>query len=57
MKKILLPLIVGITLLPVFSCKKNSTTDCTLIPAKIIRYDCDKVIFQLLTNELIGDAI
>lgn len=31
--------------------------DCELIPAKIIRYDCDRVIFQLLTAESIGDAL
>jgi hypothetical protein len=56
MKKILFPLIAVIALLTVSSCKKCKIADCTLIPAKIIRYDCDKVIFQLLTNELIGDA-
>lgn len=37
------------------SCKKNNT-DCNLIPAKIIRSDCDRVIFQLLTTDTIGDA-
>ncbi len=37
------------------SCKK-SDTDCNLIAAKIIRYDCDRVIFQLLTTESIGDT-
>lgn len=37
------------------SCKK-SVRDCNLIPAKIIRSDCDRVIFQLLTTENIGDA-
>jgi hypothetical protein len=56
MKKILFPLIAAIALLTVSSCKKCKVADCTLIPAKIIRYDCDKVIFQLLTNEGIGDA-
>ncbi len=29
--------------------------DCQLIAAKVIRYDCDRVIFQLLTDELLGD--
>jgi len=29
--------------------------ECELIPAKIIRYDCDRVIFELLTTEKIGD--
>lgn len=37
------------------SCKKTNT-DCSLIPAKIIRYDCDRVIFQLQSPTLIGDA-
>ena len=27
-----------------------------MVPAKIIRYDCDRVIMQLLTSESIGDA-
>jgi hypothetical protein len=35
---------------------KKTNSDCDLIPAKIIRYDCDKVIFQLLTSQTIGDA-
>ncbi len=26
------------------------------MPAKIIRYDCDRVIFQILSDELIGDS-
>lgn len=37
------------------SCEKNNS-ECELIPAKIIRYDCDRVIFQLLTSETIGDS-
>ena len=37
------------------SCKKENT-DCYLIPAKILRADCDRIIFQLLTSESIGDA-
>ncbi len=37
------------------SCKKNDS-DCNLIAAKIVRYDCDRVIFQLITTETIGDA-
>ena len=36
---------------------KNDEKDCQLIPAKIIRYDCDRVIFELLTTESIGDAV
>ncbi len=37
------------------SCKKQNDT-CHLIPAKILRADCDRIIFQLLTSENIGDA-
>lgn len=37
------------------SCKKT-VSECGMTEAKIIRYDCDRVIFQLLTNENIGDA-
>lgn len=39
----------------IFSCAKHKHRDCALIPAKILRYDCDRVILQLLTNEHIGD--
>lgn len=37
------------------SCTKT-TNDCSLIAAKIIRYDCDRVIFQLMTDDIIGDS-
>lgn len=37
------------------SCKKENEA-CNLIPAKILRADCDRIIFQLLTSENIGDA-
>ncbi len=57
MKKLLLPIVGFAALLSLLSCDKNKTpTNCGVIPAKIIRYDCDRVIFQLLTNETIGDA-
>lgn len=39
-----------------FSSCEKANEDCDLVPAKIIRYDCDRVIFQLLTTENIGDA-
>ena len=42
-------------ILSLFSCNKNEN-DCSLIPARIIRYDCDRVVFELLTDQLIGDA-
>lgn len=36
------------------SCEKAEIA-CGRIPAKIIRYDCDRVIFQLQTDVMIGD--
>lgn len=36
------------------SCKKENV-ECDLMPAEIIRYDCDRVIFRLLTSTPIGD--
>lgn len=52
----------GLLLVLVFTacCKEVcevEPNDCELIPAKIIRYDCDRVIFELLTTESIGDAV
>ncbi len=55
MKKIFLPGILLSAVLLFSSCNKQEE-NCALIPAKIIRYDCDRVIFQLLTTESIGDA-
>jgi hypothetical protein len=37
-------------------CQPECEPECELIPATIIRYDCDRVIFKLLTTENIGDA-
>jgi len=37
------------------SCEKNNS-ECELTPAKIIRYDCDRVIFQMLTSDSFGDS-
>lgn len=54
----MIPLHKGILLVflaAFFSCSK-SNDDCALVPAKILRYDCDRVIMQLETNEMIGDA-
>lgn len=45
-----------IAVILIFSSCKKCDTPCNLIAAKIIRYDCDRVIFQLLTTETIGDA-
>ena len=44
-----------IIVLMAFSSCEKCIPDCDLVPAKIIRYDCDRVIFQLLTNTAIGD--
>ena len=45
-----------IVLLIAFSSCEKCDPECNLVPAKVIRYDCDRVIFQLLTTEAIGDA-
>jgi hypothetical protein len=37
-------------------CELECEPECDLIPAVVIRYDCDRVIFKLLTTENIGDA-
>jgi len=37
-------------------CIEKCVNECDLIPAKVIRYDCDRIIFQLLTDEAIGDS-
>lgn len=57
MKKRNLVIVPALFILPVIfgSCEKCNP-DCDLVAAKIIRYDCDRVIFQLLTSETIGDA-
>jgi hypothetical protein len=44
-----------VALIAFSSCEKCMPEECDLVPAKIIRYDCDRVIFQLLTTTLIGD--
>ena len=45
-----------IILLVAFSSCEKSSSECKLVPAKVLRYDCDRVIFQLLTTKAIGDA-
>jgi hypothetical protein len=37
------------------SCEKTNS-GCKLVPAKVLRYDCDRVILQILSTTLIGDA-
>lgn len=54
MKKLSLP-VVSLSILVLLSSCEKQAHDCNLVAAKIIRYDCDRVIFQLLTAESIGD--
>ncbi len=44
-----------IALMAVLSSCKKENVECDLMPAEIIRYDCDRVIFRLLTSTPIGD--
>ncbi len=61
MKKLIIQtLIVSAITLSFLSCKKidcidHITDKCKLIPAKILRYDCDRIIFELKTDQKIGD--
>jgi len=55
MKKVILSVVILAAIVSFTSCTKEFT-DCNLVAAKIIRYDCDRVIFHLLTTESIGDA-
>ncbi|MBC7936486.1 MAG: hypothetical protein H7Y86_14145 [Rhizobacter sp.] len=55
MKKSYFLLLAG-CLISMAACKKTNDTECDRIGAKIIKYECDRVIFQLLTDENIGDA-
>ena len=56
MKRIILSAIALVAVAGLTSCCKIKTENCDLVAAKIIRYDCDRVIFQLLTTEKIGDT-
>lgn len=49
-------LITGILLLLGSSCKKEFSKECELIPAQIIKFDCDRVILKLETTKKIGDS-
>lgn len=48
--------IAALAMLIAFSSCEKCDPECNPVAAKIIRYDCDRVIFQLLTTEPIGDA-
>lgn len=52
MKKVMSFLVIVVLL---SACCKTRE-DCQLLAAKVIRYDCDRVIFQLLTDDQIGDS-
>ena len=56
MKKIILFSATAILLFAFSSCEKCEV-DCDLVPVKIIRYDCDRVIFQILDSNAVGDAV
>lgn len=45
----------SLTAILLISCRKENGNTCDLIPAKILRVDCDRIIFQLETSEMIGD--
>jgi hypothetical protein len=55
MKKVIIPSLCIAVMAILSSCEKQ-VNDCNLVAAKIIRYDCDRVIFQVLANEIVGDA-
>lgn len=55
MKKTMLFSCISVLFIAAASCSKENSS-CSLVPAQIIRYDCDRVIFKLLQTEMIGDA-
>lgn len=67
MKTLILTASCLVTLLVTSSCEKIDTyflkkpvekiaDECDLIPAKILKYECDGVVFQLQGNKAFGDA-
>ncbi len=54
MKNKIISVAFGVLLIAFSSCEK-SNTECNLVPVKVLRYDCDRVIVQLFTEEFIGD--
>lgn len=54
MKIKILVIALFVLLITFVSCKKDRPK-CNLIPVKVLRYDCDRVILQFLTNEFKGD--
>lgn len=52
MKKLITTLLLPLLL---FSACCKEKEECGLVPAKLIRFDCDRAIFQLLTDQVIGD--
>jgi hypothetical protein len=50
-------LLFGFCILALAACQKSETnTDCTLVPVKLLRSDCDRLIFQSLSDKIKGDA-
>lgn len=48
-------ILAALLLLVGTACKKEFSKECDLIPAQIIRFDCDRVILQLETTKEMGD--
>ena len=38
------------------SCKKQKA-NCSLTAARVLRYDCDRVVLQILDNSIAGDTV
>lgn len=55
MKKLFTTALLSVCVL-FFSCKKESRCSCNFVKAKVLRYDCDRVILQLLNSSINGDA-
>ena len=55
MKKVNL-IISAVLLAFLFSSCEKCEEECDLVAAKVIRYDCDRVIIQMLTSDIIGDS-
>lgn len=56
MKKLSLITAILVALALLLSCKKQAGANCSLTHAKVLRYDCDRVILQLLDGSFNGDA-
>lgn len=55
MKKIMFISVLFTAVIFCLSCAKTNEV-CELVPAKIIRFDCDRVIFQMIPPGKFGDS-